>query len=201
MFQSWWFCPRKWGLLTEAFIWIGRQDPSVWTDEVGVWRWPWMSLVSRYTHFGPQKVASDPKVKFQRRSPAHGWNWMVKQKDFECLKILFTKPMHSAVWEGLLVFTLFLILFIRKVEVMPNGLPFSESQVSPYVQQESHLMKYSLNLWIVPSWLAMSQRKMSRGLESDSDPNSTVYWINGYSAIVAHQNHSGSFKNIPPQRF
>ena len=42
MFKSWWFCPRKWALLTEVFIGIGRQDPSVWADEIRAWCWPWV---------------------------------------------------------------------------------------------------------------------------------------------------------------
>lgn len=83
---------------------------------------------------------------------------------------------------------------------MPIGLPFSESQVFPYVWQESHLMKISLNQWSVPLWWAVSQRKLSRGLESDSNLKFTVYWFSGYSAITTRWNHSRSFKNTPLQR-
>lgn len=73
MLQSRWFCPREWGLFAEAFFGIARRDPSLWTDEVWVWCCPWVSLVSRYTHFGPQKVAWDPKVKLHPIPPSSTW--------------------------------------------------------------------------------------------------------------------------------
>lgn len=72
VFHSWWFCPRKWGLLAEAFIGIGRQDLSVRTDEAWAWGWPWMPFASWDAHCQSQKVAGDPEVKLQ----LHPQTWL-----------------------------------------------------------------------------------------------------------------------------